>query len=292
MSLVENNIEMLCKKNHISRKDLFEKLEINEEILSSKSRSKTVMHEKERFFQKIADYFMVTVDELQNRFWDEPAIVWKLNSNKEEFFSELLNDTRKGNVCWSLLNDIKAFDAVCAKSKYFNSNVMFSYVAYEYRTEEYVAIMYSYTEHMIKVNMNSIRVEDESLRTKPVVMRIEIPGHKNQEFSGDYIYKEYINPIFEMVSTKEDMVDSEKWYQNPDYESSFELNYCTEFTIGIDFWGKGIRPKVKDTTQRVKRREEAWIAINNLIEHLKDMGHVSDKELEELRRELTQNVRR
>ena len=287
MLLVEKNIEMLCDKNHISQKELFERLEIREEVIFSKSTSKTAKRAKEEVYKTIADFFGVDVEELKNRFWDQPAIMWQLSSDKEKFFSNLVDSTKNNETRWSLLDEKKALATICAESKYFNPNKMFSYIAYEYRTDEYVAILYCFTEHRLEINMESRQVVGSSLFTEPVKLRLEIPGQKDQIFYGNYICGEYVKSIFKIVSDIEDKADSGKWYKNSEYESGLNWCYCAEFKIGLDLDEKGIHTKVEDVTQRVAKEKNTDDSIVDLIMNLQATGHVSDEELEKLQEQLS-----
>lgn len=278
MLLVYKNVKMFCEKNQMTLADLFEKLDIDENKYYSSNRSKKAQSEKKEIFRKIAEFFDVDVEELQNRFWDEPEVMWKLSSDREGLFRQILDDCRCGKQKWEILDRENAKKVIEEKDKYSDTfKDAYKFIAFRAETPEYKINLYNYMIHKIVIAMYQLEITGEKLAESEPILELFIPSQQVQRFYAvrDDDISRVIHELFEELH-RVNSITREDWYSNKDYESYF----VESFSVGHD--GTDLIAKSELPVFSCDRDQK----IDEVVSKLRRNEHIPEDRILDLKRAL------
>lgn len=283
MRLVYENVEYLCKQNNISVSELFDLLSIDEEKFYSKKCSKTVKREQSEMFLKIADYFNISQEELENRFYEEPEIIWKLETDKEGLFRDIFYNSIDKYENWSKLGYEDSKRIICdSKYKSFDFDKIYRFIAFRYDTDEYSLVLFNYAVHGIGIDMcKKIVTNDEMINENGLEVNMLFPNRKNLNIEPEIYLKKLYNLLLVFYGIK----SLGEWYYNSDYKNDLFTNYKYMVELNIIFssdWHVDVTSgrESRDTWEDRKRK------INSVIDKVIEIGRVPDEKIKELRYDL------
>ena len=286
MLLVYKNVEIFCNKENITLELLLDKLDISQEIYFSTKKTKAIINEQNEGFERIATYFHVSVEELKNRFWDEPEIVWKLSSDKTAFFTDLQRSFKAGESEWSLLNKEDAWKTILsAKGMYFDSEKIYRFIAFKHVEKEFSAYIFEYITREIDVDMYNCSIGEESQRQSGRDLVMIIPEYKNLQFfgsAGNDAIANYINETFETLLDWNRLKSTDSWYLNDSFHFDICISYSSSYTIDIDCDDNGLF----FNSNREHKEKDSKSKIPELLKNLRESYRIPEEDLKELEDQL------